>query len=90
MPLEIPLSRVATIIRSKNAGPFRITLDIVFRDSDTYRRVIASRVIAVVVICGLIERHRHSRARVAQIDHATFAIEINNVVSVAVATEREE
>jgi hypothetical protein len=45
MSLEIPLSRVATIIRSKNAGPFRITLDIVFRDRDTYRKVTASRVI---------------------------------------------
>jgi uncharacterized protein DUF4387 len=45
VPVEIPLSRVATIIRSKNAGPFRITLDIVFRDRDTYRKVTASRVI---------------------------------------------
>ena len=45
MALEIPLSSITTIVRSKNAGPFRITLDIVFRDSATYQKVKASRLI---------------------------------------------
>ena len=34
-----PLSEVADIIRSKNAGPFRITLDVLFRDAATFRAV---------------------------------------------------
>jgi uncharacterized protein DUF4387 len=34
-----PLSQLADIIRSKNAGPFRITLDILFSDPARYRLV---------------------------------------------------
>jgi hypothetical protein len=35
----IPLSELADIVRSKNAGPFRITLDILFSDPARYRVV---------------------------------------------------
>ena len=34
-----PLSELADIIRSKNAGPFRITLDVLFGDEARYRLV---------------------------------------------------
>lgn len=30
---------LATFVTSKNAGPFLLTLDVVFPDADTYRRV---------------------------------------------------
>jgi len=33
------LRELCTTIRSKQAGPFRLTLDIVFKDDETYRRV---------------------------------------------------
>lgn len=33
------LKDLAVIIRSKNAGPFRVTFDVLFRDRETYRRV---------------------------------------------------
>lgn len=32
----VPLTSVASVIRSKNAGPFELTLDILFKDEDTY------------------------------------------------------
>lgn len=35
----VPLSDLADIIRSKNAGPFRITFDILFSDPARYRMV---------------------------------------------------
>jgi hypothetical protein len=35
----IPLSDLADIVRSKNAGPFRITFDILFSDPARYRMV---------------------------------------------------
>jgi hypothetical protein len=38
----VGLAAVARVIRSKNAGPYRLTLDIVFRDRATYERVKAS------------------------------------------------
>ena len=36
---SIPLGELADIVRSKNAGPFRITLDILFADPAGYRAV---------------------------------------------------
>ena len=36
---SVPLSELASIIRSKNAGPFRITLDVLFADSENYQLV---------------------------------------------------
>ena len=33
---------LATVIRSKQAGPYRLTLDIIFRTEDIYRQVKAS------------------------------------------------
>lgn len=36
------LGSLARLIRSKNAGPFELTFDIMFDDQDSYRRVLAS------------------------------------------------
>ena len=36
------LADLASVIRSKNAGPFEVTLDIIFPDRDTYERVKAT------------------------------------------------
>jgi len=33
------LKELAEVIRSKNAGPFEITFDIIFRDRESYERV---------------------------------------------------
>ena len=39
------LARLARLIRSKNAGPFELTFDIMFDDATTYRRVKESGVL---------------------------------------------
>lgn len=36
------LASLARLIRSKNAGPFQLTFDIMFSDAETYRRVKAA------------------------------------------------
>ncbi len=36
------LQDIAKVIRSKNAGPRRLTLDVIFETDDDYRRVLAS------------------------------------------------
>ncbi|HVO87863.1 MAG TPA: DUF4387 domain-containing protein [Casimicrobiaceae bacterium] len=38
----VPLGSLARLIRSKNAGPFMLTFDIMFEDEATYLRVKAS------------------------------------------------
>jgi len=39
------LGELAQLIRSKNAGAFTLTFDVMFRDEETYRRVLASKVL---------------------------------------------
>lgn len=39
------LGEIAGLIRSKNAGPFQLTFDIMFDKEETYRRVVAAGVI---------------------------------------------
>src|SRR5262245_64302721 len=39
------LGDLAKLIRSKNAGAFMLTFDVMFHDDETYRRVLASKVL---------------------------------------------
>jgi len=39
------LLELCSLIRSKNAGPFWLTFDVVARDRDAYRRIVASGVL---------------------------------------------
>lgn len=39
------LADLATLIRSKNAGPFWLTLDIMFDDADSFTRVVRAGVV---------------------------------------------
>jgi hypothetical protein len=40
------LHELAKLIRSKNAGPFQLTIDVMFEDQETYHRVLESGVIS--------------------------------------------
>ena len=40
-----PIIELAKVIRSKNAGPYELTFDFIFKDFDTYERVKNSNVI---------------------------------------------
>ena len=42
LPAPVPLRAVAKVIRSKNAGPFIFTFDILFQDAATFERVKAA------------------------------------------------
>ena len=47
------LADVAQVIRSKNAGPRTLTLDIMFADSQTYERVVSSGAINAAKVASL-------------------------------------
>ena len=52
------LYEVAQLIRSKNAGPFIITIDVIFPDRDTLDKVLATGVLdadKVAKLCGVEE-----------------------------------
>lgn len=48
-----PLAELAQVVRSKQAGPYRLTLDVVFDDAAVYERVKRSGVITRELIAGL-------------------------------------
>jgi hypothetical protein len=47
------LYELAKLIRSKNAGPFQLTIDVMFEDAETYERVLASGVLSPKVFASL-------------------------------------
>ena len=47
------LKELAKVIRSKNAGPFEITFDVIFSDEKAYQRVKSSGVLTQEFICRL-------------------------------------
>ena len=57
------LGELAKLIRSKNAGPFNLTFDIMFEDEETYRRVLDS---------GAVTKESFSKIYDVPIDDITF------------------
>ena len=47
------LRELARLIRSKNAGPFELTIDILFADQPTYERVKKSDLVSKAFIAGI-------------------------------------
>ena len=58
---EVPLRELAQVIRSKNAGPFELTFDIIFDRKAAYEEVKASGALTAEKLAGLynIPRRRH-------------------------------
>jgi hypothetical protein len=69
------LGDLARLIRSKNAGPFVLTFDIMFDDDDVYRRVIESQALTKASFAAL---YRVPQEDVLFIEHdAARAIKIS-------------
>lgn len=49
----VRLRDVARVIRSKNSGPYELTLDVLFPDEAIYRRVREARVFTAAVVAAL-------------------------------------
>ena len=47
------LMDIASVIRSKNSGPYEITFDIIFKDFDIYNQVKAAKAITEQTFCDL-------------------------------------
>ena len=52
MKNSVPLGKLAQLIRSKNAGPFWITFDIVFENEEDFERVVGAKVLTKEWISG--------------------------------------
>ena len=51
--MNVKLFDITDIIRSKNAGPYELTFDIMFKDFDWFQRVCDAKVINRELICRL-------------------------------------
>lgn len=51
--VQKPLRELADVIRSKNAGPYELTLDIIFKTQEIYQEVIAGKAITPEKIAAL-------------------------------------
>jgi hypothetical protein len=49
----VNIREIAQVVRSKNAGPFRLTLDVLFKEREVYDRVKRSGAITAATIAGL-------------------------------------
>jgi hypothetical protein len=49
----VPLSALARVVRSKNAGPTQLTLDLFFHEAAGYERAAASAVLQADAVAGL-------------------------------------
>ena len=69
------LVQLASLIRSKNAGPFWLTIDIMFDNSDYYRRVRDSEAINRA---GIARMYRRDPADIIVVNHdAALAIKVS-------------
>jgi hypothetical protein len=53
MTVAVQLHELTRLIRSKNAGPFTLTFDIIFVDDEAYQRVLEAEVISPASISEL-------------------------------------
>jgi hypothetical protein len=47
------LGEIVTVLRSKNAGPFQITIDLMFDDRSAFQRVLDSNMLTPERVAGL-------------------------------------
>ncbi|ABO50399.1 conserved hypothetical protein [Desulforamulus reducens MI-1] len=50
---KVKLPQLATVIRSKNSGPYELTLDVIFKDQESYEAACKARVINKTTIAEL-------------------------------------
>lgn len=51
--MQVTLKDVANVIRSKNAGPFELTLDVLLKDPETFEKMQKSDIINKKIIAQL-------------------------------------
>jgi len=68
------LGELLSVLRSKNAGPFQVTIDLMFPDAASFRRVVQSQALSADRIAGLY-RARAEEVQVIPFERV-FAIKI--------------
>ena len=51
--MQVKLKEIANVIRSKNAGPFELTLDVLLKDQETFEKIRKADIINKTAIAQL-------------------------------------
>ncbi len=51
--MKVRLNDITSIIRSKNSGPYELTLDLMFNTKEDFERVCAAKAIDEKLVCAL-------------------------------------
>ena len=51
--MKTKITDIADIIRSKNSGPYELTMDIMFKDFESFEKVCAKKAINEQLVCKL-------------------------------------
>jgi hypothetical protein len=51
--MKVKLTDIASVIRSKNSGPFELTLDIIFKTKELYGQVVGKKIFTKELIAEL-------------------------------------
>ncbi len=65
-----PITEVAEVIRSKNAGPYELTFDIIFKDFQTYQEVKTQKLINKELINSLYQLKEEQVVSIINFDPA--------------------
>lgn len=44
--MKTPILEIAKVVRSKNSGPFELTMDIIFKDKESFEKVKAAQAVS--------------------------------------------
>lgn len=75
------ITELARVIRSKNAGPYELTFDIIFKDKESYLEVKKQQVINKELISGLYRIDQEKIVSIIYFDPA-WAIKITIIRSI--------
>ena len=68
--MSVPLTELAEVIRSKNSGPYELTMDIIFKDFVSYEKVKQNRVINKELISRLYQIPEEDISSIIEFDPA--------------------
>jgi hypothetical protein len=68
--VSVPLTELAEVIRSKNSGPYELTMDIIFKDFVSYEKVKQNRVINKKLISRLYQIPEEDISSIIEFDPA--------------------
>jgi hypothetical protein len=70
LPRLVALSELAVVIRSKNSGPYELTLDVIFRNKDDYLRLKERDFFTPALIAGLYQTDPEDVFKIVYFDPA--------------------